>query len=117
MKVLASQSCPTSWPTIAGQVPPSMGFSRQEYWSGLPFLSPGDLTDLGIEPWSPSLQAVSLPSEPPGNPKRDIRLNSKKHYLRTYYISNLLKGIGDEKANITLLKTVSEVINNANTTQ
>ena len=42
-----------------------MGFSRQEYWSGLPFPSPGDLSDSGIEPESPSLQADVLPSEPP----------------------------------------------------
>ena len=42
-----------------------MGFSRQEYWSGLPFPSPGDLPDPGIEPRSPALQADSLPSEPP----------------------------------------------------
>ena len=43
-----------------------MGFSRQEYWIGLPFLSPGDLPDPGIEPRSPTLQADTLPSEPPG---------------------------------------------------
>jgi len=43
-----------------------MGFSRQEYWSGLPFPSPGDLPDPGIEPRSPALQAVSLPTELPG---------------------------------------------------
>ena len=43
-----------------------MEFSRQEYWSGLPFPSPGDLPDIGIEPGSPALQADSLPSEPPG---------------------------------------------------
>ena len=42
-----------------------MGFSRQEYWSGLPFLSPGDLPDPGIEPESPALQAHSLPAELP----------------------------------------------------
>ena len=42
-----------------------MEFSRQEYWSGLPFPSPGDLPDPGIEPGSPTLQADSLPSEPP----------------------------------------------------
>ena len=42
-----------------------MGFSRQEYWSGLPFPSPGDLPDPGIEPGSPALQADALPSEPP----------------------------------------------------
>ena len=45
-----------------------MGFSRQEYWSGLPFFSPGDLPDPGIEPRSPALEADSLPSEPPGKP-------------------------------------------------
>ena len=43
-----------------------MGLSRHKYWSGLPFPSPGDLPDPGIEPWSPALQADSLPSEPPG---------------------------------------------------
>ena len=55
----------TPW-TIAYQTPLSMGFSRQEYWSGLPFPSPGDLPDQGIEPRSPALQADTLPSEPPG---------------------------------------------------
>ena len=44
-----------------------MGFSRQGYWSGLPFPSPEDLPDPGIEPGSPTLQADALPSEPPGN--------------------------------------------------
>ena len=46
----------TPW-TVAYEVPPSMEFSRQEYWSGLPFPSPGDLPDLGIELGSPALQA------------------------------------------------------------
>ena len=55
----------TPW-TVAYQAPPSMGFSRQECWSGLPFPSPGDLPDPGIEPGSPALQADALPSEPPG---------------------------------------------------
>ena len=55
----------TPW-TVAYQAPLSMGFSRQECWSGLPFPSPGDLPDPGIEPWSPALQADALPSEPPG---------------------------------------------------
>ena len=55
----------TPW-TIAYQAPPSMGFSRQECWSGLPFPSPGDLPDLGIKPRSPTLQADALLSEPPG---------------------------------------------------
>ena len=53
--------------TVAWQVPLFMGFSRQEYWSGLPFPSPGDPPDPGIKPGSPELQADSLPSEPPGN--------------------------------------------------
>ena len=57
----------TPW-TAAYHAPPSMGFSRQEYWSGLPFPSPGDLPDPGIEPRSPTLQADTLTSEPPGKP-------------------------------------------------
>ena len=63
-----TQLCPTlcdPW-TVAHQAPPSMGFSRQEYWSGLPFPSPGDLPDPGIEPRSPTLQADALTSAPPG---------------------------------------------------
>ena len=52
--------------TIAYQAPLSMEFSRQEYWSGLPFLSPGDLSDPGIEPRSLALQEDTLPSELPG---------------------------------------------------
>ena len=62
---LVIKLCPTlttSW-TL-----PSMEFSRQEYWSGLPFPSPGDLPDPGIEPWSPALQADSLPTELQGSP-------------------------------------------------
>jgi len=55
----------TPW-SVAYQDPLSMEFSRQEYWSGLPFPSPGDLPDPGIEPVSPALQADALPSEPPG---------------------------------------------------
>ena len=49
-----------------------MGFSRQEYWSGLPFPSPGDLPDPGIKPRSPALEADALTSEPPGKPDRNI---------------------------------------------
>ena len=67
---LVAKSCPTlatPW-TVARQAPLSMGFSRQEYWSGLPFPSPGDLPDPGIEPRSPALQADSLPAEPAGKP-------------------------------------------------
>ena len=57
----------TPW-TVACQDPLSMGFSRQEYWSGLPLPSPGDLPNPGIEPGSPALQANALSSEPPGKP-------------------------------------------------
>ena len=70
----------TPW-TVAYQAPPSMGFSRQECWSGLPFPSPGELPDPGIEPGSPTLQADALPSEPPGkrSPNED---NYKKNVLK-----------------------------------
>ena len=57
----------TPW-TVAHQAPLSMGFSRQGYWSGLPFSSPGDLPDPGIEPGYPTLQADDLSSEPQGKP-------------------------------------------------
>ena len=62
---LVARSCRTlvtTW-TVAHQAPLSMGFSRQEYWSGLPVPSPGDLPNPGIEPRSPALQAGSLPTE------------------------------------------------------
>ena len=52
--------------TVAGQAPLPMEFSRQEYWNGLPFPSPWDLPDPGIEPRSPTLQADALPSEMKG---------------------------------------------------
>jgi len=55
----------TLW-TVACQAPLPVGFSRQEYWSGLPFPSPGDLSDPGIKLWSPALQVDSLSSEPAG---------------------------------------------------
>ena len=57
----------TPW-TVACQVHQSMEFSRQEYWSGLPFPPPGDLPNSMIQPSSSILQADSLPSEPPGKP-------------------------------------------------
>ena len=63
----------TPW-TVARQAPLSMGFFRQEYWSGLPFPSPGDLSNPGIEPGSPALQADTLSSEPPGKPLEYITL-------------------------------------------
>ena len=62
---LFAKSCPTlvtPW-TVAHQAPLSVGFSRQEYWSGLPFPSPGDLPNPGIEPGPPALQADPLSTE------------------------------------------------------
>ena len=55
---------------VAYQAPPSIGFSRQEYWRGLPFPSPADLPNAGIEPVSPALQTDTLLSEPPGKPNQ-----------------------------------------------
>ena len=63
--------------TVAYQAPPSMRFSREECWSGLPFPSPGDLPDPGIKPRSPALQADALPSEPPGKPWHSPRTQLK----------------------------------------
>ena len=57
----------TPWSVVL-HAPLSVGFSRQEYWRRLPFPSPGDLPDPGIEPRSPALQADSLPTELPGKP-------------------------------------------------
>ena len=59
----------TPW-TVAYQAPLSMRFSRQEYWSGLPFPSPGDLPNPGIKPGSPALESDALTSEPPGKPQQ-----------------------------------------------
>ena len=69
--------------TVAHQAPLSMGFSRQEDWSGLPSPSPEDLPHPGVEPRSPALQADSLLSEPPGKPLFTLRM--------VKYLSNNLK--------------------------
>ena len=70
----------TLW-TVALQASPSMGFSQQEYWSGLPFPSPGDLSDPAVEPASPALQAGTLLSEPLGKPW-------SHHYWSYQFMSN-----------------------------
>ena len=67
VKVARVQLFVTPW-TVALQAPLSMEFSRQKYWSGLPFPSPGHLPNPGIKSGSPALQANSLPSESPGKP-------------------------------------------------
>ena len=80
---LLTQSCLTlcdPW-IVPCQAPPSMGFSSQEYWSALPFSSPGDLPNPGTGPGSPALQADSLPSEPPGNKGRNRRKSPWMHFL------------------------------------
>ena len=70
------QLCETLW-TVAHQAPLSIGFSRQEYWSGLPYPPPRDLPNPRIEPRSPALQVDSLPSEPPGKPWKKMGHMSK----------------------------------------
>ena len=84
MKVkVTSLSCvllfSTPW-TVAYQDPLSMGFSRQEYWCGLPLPSPGDLPDPGIEPGSLTLGEDSLPSEPPGKPSCPTYVHFSTNY-------------------------------------
>ena len=71
-----------------------MEFSRQEYWSGLPFPSPGDLPEPGIKPRSPVLQADSLPSELPGKPtqnKSDGKRQKLYDFTHMYNIKKLIK--------------------------
>ena len=75
------------------QAPPSLGFSRQEYWSGLPFPSPGDLSNPGIKPGSPVLQADALPSEPPGKSRVHIRAGQLDHsWVSRLYNTQLAPG-------------------------
>ena len=77
----------TRW-TVAHQAPPSMGFSRQEYWNGLPLPSPGDFTDPGIEPKSPALWADALTSEPPGKQfqSKNVSLSVVSHSVTSWTI-------------------------------
>ena len=72
-----SDSFVTPW-SVAIQVPVSMGFHRQEYWSGLPFPSPEDLPDPGIEPRCLALQSDS--TEPPGKPRHNTCLQNNLYY-------------------------------------
>ena len=81
---LSRVSFDTPW-TVAHQAPPSMGFSRQEYWSGLPFPSPGNLPDPGIEPRSPTLQVDSLLPSHQGSPV-ECKVMSKSFPLDVIHI-------------------------------
>ena len=83
---------------IAHQAPLSLGFSRQEYWSGLPFPSPGDLPDPGIEPRSPTLQANALSSEPPGKPYFTLYKVKTLPIVLTYHWG-LTGGAGSKEPN------------------
>ena len=86
---LVAKSCPTlvtPW-TVACQASLSMGFSRQEYWSGLPFPSSGDLPNPGIEPGSSALQPDSLLSEPSGKPAWQLIWGNNEI---AHFIKNLL---------------------------
>ena len=94
MKICGSSDakwCPTlatPW-TITFQAPWSMGFSRQEYWNGLPFPSQGDLPNPGVEPRSPALQADSLPTELRGKPLDENLNPHKKLRIRDIYVCML----------------------------
>ena len=77
-----------------------MGFSRREYWSGLPFPYPGDLLNPGIEPGSPALQAHSLPCEPPRQvwvPQRGRRIRHVFHFLYFMMLCHLRHLAGQEE--------------------
>ena len=89
----------TLW-TVAYQAPQSMEFSRQEYWSGLIFLSPGDLPNPGIKPRSPALQADALPSEPSGK-GRDL-------IFHTYNCSSAWNSVWHEECTCIFINIFSE---------
>ena len=120
VKVLVTQLCltlSTPW-TVTHQAPLSTGFSRQEHWSGLPFPSPGDLPDPGIKPRSPTLQADSLPSEPPGKPPQTTKwysnstseyiskvkeITTSKRYLHSHTYCSIIKNSQDMEANCVVV--------------
>ena len=110
----------TPW-TVAYQAPPSMGFSRQEYWSGLPFPSPRDLPNPGIEPRSPEFQADDLTSEPPGKPQYNTYSNAQILYemsssinrdicLSSSNIETMPLQAGSQRVNAYLLLAVNIVL-------
>ena len=70
----------TPW-IVAHWAPLSMGFSRQEFWSGFPFLPPGDLPNPGIKPSSPSLAGIFFTTEPPGKPHKVLQKEHNRSYM------------------------------------
>ena len=89
----------TPW-TVAHQAPLSMGFSRQEDWSGLSFPFPGDLPNPGIEPRSPTLQADALTSEPPGKPFIGIWVSNSEIILKSR-VEQIGKYILDDESQVS----------------
>ena len=85
--------------TVSCLAPLSVGFSRQEYWSGLPFPSPGDLPNPGIKPGSPALQADSLPTEPLGKLMWTLKQSDSNELFYETEIDSWT-----QKANLWLLK-------------
>ena len=76
--------------TVARQAPPSMGFSRQEYWSGVPLPSPGDLPNPEIEPGSPAFQEDTLTYEPPGKPRpANLKILLESQFILVCFIKVL----------------------------
>ena len=92
----------------AHQAPPSLGFSRQEHWSGLPFPSPGDLPDPGIEPRSPALQANSLPTELQGK-TYIVSISLLIKHLGCFYV---LPTENSAAMNIARASLVSQLVKN-----
>ena len=90
--VLVVRPCPTLCDPMDLTLPLSVGFSRQEYWSGLPFPPAGDLLNPGIEPRSPVLQSDSLLSEPPGKPSLIPYLHSVCCSLRNFWFHKCDEG-------------------------
>ena len=83
----------SDWDSMAHQAPLSMEFSRQEYWSGLPFSSPGVLPDPGIEPGSPALQADPLLTESPGEPYSSLHKQYFVRILHAWVIAVIIKSM------------------------
>ena len=95
VKALVTRSCPTLCNLVDHSLRAtlSMEFSRQEYWSGLPFPSPGNLPDPGIKPRSPALQVDSLLSEPPEEPPLMSQVPSKSERIGTSWFEELIWGL------------------------
>ena len=95
----------TLW-TAAYQAPPSLGFSRQEYWSGLPFPSPGYLPDPRIEPGSPKLEADALTSEPPRKPPWLTASSKRESSVWKPLEFNLTNILNEGESGLTLISAM-----------